>query len=88
MTLTQQQLYSDNGTSKPQGPRLLPRRPRPAEIFSTLWAEYKVPHALLEELGASVSQAVARIVDEALRQKALPQGYYVLRALDNENWLR
>jgi hypothetical protein len=58
-------------------------------VFDVLKGEpYHVPETLIEQLKDSLARAVANLVDEALAQKKVPQGYYIVRRLYLPSWLR
>jgi hypothetical protein len=92
--LNANEVYPDNGTTPaapadPPPPHPLPRWAYPRQVFDVLKGEpYQVPETLIEQLKDSLARAVANLVDEALAQKKVPQGYYIVRRLNLPNWLR
>jgi hypothetical protein len=57
-------------------------------VLDTLRLDYHVPEPVIVELCDTVGRRVANLVDDAVTQRKVPAGYYVLRHLFANNWLR
>jgi hypothetical protein len=59
----------------------VPRNASPALIFKVLEERYQVPRHLVDQLGRAIFREFIDIIADAVNQKSVPQGYFILHGL-------